>query len=1404
MSQQTYSWKRFWCPLTGSISLADFGYLFDPDSEYGKQVNSDVVPFNAIASMPCLIMLGEAGMGKSTAAKQAYELIKAGGGECLWIGLGDYNSDTDLCNAIFRNSTFQSWLQGNNHLHLFLDSLDEGMLSIQTLVRILKREFDKLSCDRLSLRITCRTADWPDSLEEKLKKKWGEDNVGVYELAPLRRRDVIEAAKDNDLNTAEFIQAIFDREAVPLAIKPITLKFLINTYKQTRQFPPTKRELYSKGCEILCTEINPDRLESGFRGELSHKQRVIVAARIAAIFIFANRSAIWANHDFGDVPSSDVAISELVGDKQIDDSEFQVTDQNIREILSITSLFSSRGNNRMGFAHQTYAEFLAAWYIAEYRKLPLTQILSLLIASEDPERRLVPQLYETAAWIACWRNDVLQEIMKSDPDVILRSDIPTDASVRAAIVDNLLMRYERGIIETFDERINSYRYLEKLSHPNLANQLRPYILDCSKSLEARNRAIDIAEVCKEFSLQDTLADLALNQTEDIYLRVGAASALTKIGESKTRLRLKCLATNPLSEDEDDELKGYSLQAVWPDHLTIEDLFQSLNSPKQRNLFGSYGRFLNTELVKKLKPEDLPVALNWVVKQGLRYFQHPFEAAANTILLFAWENLEVPGVLELFAKIALTQWKEYQKVITESWKPDFEILLLQSDEKRHRLISAIVSLFLEEIEGDPYFLISSTTDINLLANDFFWMMKQMQTTTSESAQEIWAKLIEWSFNRQDAEQIDAIVTGTQSNPILKARFTSYFQAVELASPQAKQMQADYQEMQSWSQRDRKKPRNLSNIEIKERIEYYLNEFESGDLNAWWRLNEEMTLEPDSPYYGSHYETDLTSLYGWQEADTVTRRRILNAASKYVKEQTDPLSGWIGTNTYNLLSLAGCRALHLLLKEMPISLDALTIDIWTRWSPAILAFPYAGDKQEDSYLELIGRAYLNAPTEFIETLTQLIDAEDRNSSCIFITSKLAKCWDNCLKNALISKIKTLELAPKCMYQLLEENLKQNHEESRDFAKSLLSWSSDEERQRAIFAARALLEYSQESNWGTVWLSMQQDQAFGKEVVEHLANRYPRGIVLHLNEMQLADLYIWLEKAYPHWEDPSYDRVHNVGMRECMSSFRDSVLSQLAELGTQKACSEIQRIIQTFPDYRRPIWTLLEAQNTLRRKSWNPVMPSKFFQLVSRSDKRLVKDGLELLEVLIESLRGINIKLQTETPEAPLLWNIVPNSGICRPKDENTFSDYVKQRLDEYLKQRGIIANREVEIRHRFGAGGSAGERTDIHVNAVLKAPNAEVYDSVTVIIEAKGCWHNELNEAMETQLVNRYLKDNTCQYGLYLVGWFNCNQWDASDSRKHKAIKIGSIAEAQERFERQAERLSQAGVTVRAFVLNASLR
>jgi hypothetical protein len=104
----------------------------------------------------------------------------------------------------------------------------------------------------------------------------------------------------------------------------------------------------------------------------------------------------------------------------------------------------------MGCAHQSYAEFLAAHYLMRYHTTSV-QMTSLLAHSDDPEHKLIPQLYETAAWLANMVPEVFREIMKTDPHVLLRSDVATaDVKDRIALVESLLQLHDEERLMAHD------------------------------------------------------------------------------------------------------------------------------------------------------------------------------------------------------------------------------------------------------------------------------------------------------------------------------------------------------------------------------------------------------------------------------------------------------------------------------------------------------------------------------------------------------------------------------------------------------------------------------------------------------------------------------------------------------------------------------------------------------------------------------------------------------------------------------------------------------------------------------------------------------------------------------------------------------------------------------------------
>jgi predicted NACHT family NTPase len=1222
MTEQVYNWKRFWCLRSQSISLGDDGYLHDPDEKWGKLYNPHLVTFEEISHLQCLALLGEPGIGKTMAIKVQKEeisrAIKEQESQILWLDLRSISSEDRLIQKIFKSPQFIAGLNETSRVHIFLDSFDECLLKLDTLANILVDEFEeyRTHIKQFYLRITCRTAIWPTLLEKGLQDIWGRESVGVYELTPLRRIDVIERLKSEKINADAFLKEIQQKNIISLAIKPITLNFLINSFNKYGSHFGCQRlyQLYLDGCSSLCEESNDSRRASSVRGKLDVEQRLIVAARIAVVTIFANRFAIWTGRNLGNVPEEDILLEKLCpGYETAHQREFEITTEVIEEVLD-TSLFSSRGLDRMGFAHQTYAEFLAAWYLFNH-ETPLEQVMTLIAALKDPESRLIPQLYETAAWLASMRDDVLQEIIKTDPDVLLQSDIPTDAKIRAAIVEKLLKQYEDGKLGNFNG--HGYQQYNKLKHPGLAEQLHPYVQNISCSIEARNTAIDIVKGCNLHELQDDLVNVAIDGSQPLEIRINATTAVCLVGDSNTRARLKPLAVGNLTEDDSDRLKGWALKAVWAEHLTAQELFNALTPPKKSNLFGGYQFFIEYELIQNLQPKDLVVALHWLEKQGTRYFRHPFESLADDLVLKSWEHLLFPGVVESFAKAALIQWKSSQELITNDSDAlrEFNESLMRENEKRLLLIEKILEL-LVCLGSKNNILWGYIAHKIIQVQDITWMIEKANKATPEKIKII-VKMIKRIFDWNKIDDIDTLLVATQSNVFVKNEFADYFEPVALDSERADRMRTHEKEMQEWESR----PKQLGLLAPppRERVIQCLDQLESGNLESWWQLNQQMTLKPNSQCYEAKLESDLTILPGWEEADTVTRKRIINGAKKYIQEYQPVVYDWRGTGTYECWALAGCSAFQLILKEDLEFLQNFSSEVWQRWASVIAGFPHSNPQQE-SYKDLVKQAYQNASLEILDTVTLLIDRQNHKYGDIFSLEQFDWCWDDNFKNHILEKAKDSALKPDCMGKLLKKLVEHQSSEATIFLQYLVSLPlplKKNDRQKAVIAAQVLVESIGGDSWAVVWSTIQQDTDFGRQVFEAVA--YPRtnSVAWNLTETQLADLYIWLVQQYPYEEDPDDSRQgisYFLGVRDCIATLRDNILSQLVETGTPQACLEIQRIAKQFPKLAWLRTTFLNAQNVMRRKTWQPLKPEQILQMINKTlkySKPFISPGVIILE-------------------------------------------------------------------------------------------------------------------------------------------------------------------------------------------------
>jgi predicted NACHT family NTPase len=290
-----FDWKRFWCPRGKAIDLSDGGFLSDPDGRWSKYSNPDLVTFEHLAKLPCAVLLGEPGIGKSwTLQRESAGLERAltPGAKLVSCDLRSVSTDSRLMAKLFESEIFESWRKGDWLLHVFLDSLDECLLRIDNVATILADELPTQPINRLRLRIACRTAPWPAVLEKALEKLFGDCNA--YELVPLRRIDVQRAAEQSGIrDPSAFLSRIDELDISSLAIKPVTLKFLISNYIQDGDLPKDHLELYEKGCRILVEEGSDSRRSAGQGGRLNPDERLAVASRIAAVTELCSRFAVY-------------------------------------------------------------------------------------------------------------------------------------------------------------------------------------------------------------------------------------------------------------------------------------------------------------------------------------------------------------------------------------------------------------------------------------------------------------------------------------------------------------------------------------------------------------------------------------------------------------------------------------------------------------------------------------------------------------------------------------------------------------------------------------------------------------------------------------------------------------------------------------------------------------------------------------------------------------------------------------------------------------------------------------------------------------------------------------------------------------------------------------------------------
>ena len=1398
-----FNWKRFWISQTGLLDLSDAGFLRDPET---YSFEGDALKTLAeLDSYPALALLGEPGIGKSDALKLEHERLSSLGNEhdiiSVHVNLNISSSEDWLCRQIFESSEVKSWKEGDGRLYLLLDSLDEAMIQIKPLVYRLVHEFRHLPTDRLSVRIACRTAVWPAStLGADLTEIWGESNFGVFELAPLRRRDVLIALSAYGIDPEEFMPKLFGAQAVSFAIKPLTLKMLLRLYQSERRLPGSTTDLYRQGCLDLCEEQNRSRQETGRRGDLDSHQRLRLAGRIAAATVLGDRFAVWTGSET-DTPSEDVSLSALAGSREEGDfPPFTTTDDNVREVLD-TGLFSSRGDNRLGWAHQTYGEFLAALYLFEKGVPPNTALKALT----HPNGGLIPQLANMGAWIASIYPELRTSLISTDPWTLLRGDLSTwGADDKAALVDSMLSQVEEGRLhEIFFGITEMY---EKLNHPNIGSQLRMFITNRSLKVSTRRDALAIAERCELRELQPEILQIALDQTEDLIVRAAAVAALRRCGDASVPAQILALIQGGIGPDPHNEMRGYALDLLWPNHIGANQLF-SLLTPSDEHFVGSYALFLY-RLPDTLRTQDLASALTWATayitaSNPIGGFHE--KTLADAIMFKAWDSFEDPALTDLFSDHIAARLHQFGQLCrgTDSKAIESFTENIRSNSSRRRQF--LLRLFQRPMDRADSF---SYLRAGFIQNeDFVWLLEISPGGLSPIpglSKESLSNVISLMFNYENISQFEAIYPVCQRWPFLRGKFSSLFEGVPLDSPEAHQAR-------EWERlnREHQNPPHPPHIQdLSAEISRLLERAEAGEWQAWWQLNLALMITPENQFVGNELNYFITSMPGWVTSNESVRQRIVSTAERYLTDADTSADIWLGQKTMSLQrnDLAGMRAFILLLQVDSEAYNRIPVMAWEKWAPVIVGLPRIGvtDKSPE-ILTLLRNTLAKAPQSFVSTVRKMLHMEkDRiraNTEAsvlnapppFLILRDLEGCWDDeGLKEALFEEMTAPDIKPNEYIAILDALLKANYEPALEHGLRRIDDLGESTSEIVdIFLRRASSRV-----WPSLWPKLVVDGGLARDILLKAVNRSFLDIHFYADflDKEIADLYLLMERLFPPENDP--ERLSGlVGPLDMIPTLRDDALRILSARGTEEAVQELRRLVTERPNRAILPFELSRGEQNMRQKTWIPLTTREILALTDRQNARLIISTSDLLEILEETLVKYETELHGTQNPVRDLWDRQGSEQIYRPVEEPAVSDVIARYLRRELEGRGIFANREVEVKRRPGA--PVGTRTDILINAFRRADDGSSFDPIAAVIEVKGCWNPELFSGLENQLFREYMVQIGASIGIYLVAWFDRVQWDDRDHRRTQ-VPSDPIDNVKERLSQQAAQIPE-GFQVKPFLL-----
>ena len=357
-----------------------------------------------------IVLLGEAGCGKSVALMQLAAMTYETEYFPLFVDLSSYTNET-IENLI--NETYPGIDYGK--VFLILDAFDEiGTQNESQFIKSLNKFADHNP--NTIIFISSRNNFYSFSEEDESNGLF--KGFEEYGIAPLSDRDISEYVTNNGINYQGFWSAVNKNELYNLAVSPFYLVELTKIYKRNNALP-LKSDLME---EIIRNRFLKDSKKYASEKELADDEgKIFTCLRKLAFALQCMKAVKISNADY----------QKLLPSKEE------------RELIKYSGIFSKDAQNYWKFEHNNFREYLTAQFLNQFS---IEQIKELIFSDQEKV-------------FSAWMN-VLSFLVLIRKDMDLKSLLSEKDS-------EMLVRFEKSRIDEADRSKIVIDILENFAKRNI-------------------------------------------------------------------------------------------------------------------------------------------------------------------------------------------------------------------------------------------------------------------------------------------------------------------------------------------------------------------------------------------------------------------------------------------------------------------------------------------------------------------------------------------------------------------------------------------------------------------------------------------------------------------------------------------------------------------------------------------------------------------------------------------------------------------------------------------------------------------------------------------------------------------------------------------------------------------------